>query len=469
MSNLSLIDTSIVFLYLVAMVAIGWVASKRQEGVEDYYVAGRRQGTFSIACLWMASFIGGASIIGGSGKAYQMGITAAWYVTGLCIGCLLFGLTFAARVKRMGDAQGYVTYPDLIEHHYDSRTRIITTLTTVIAFIAYAAGQLAAAGSVLHVLLGWDFSTGLLVAGGVVILYTAFGGYLAVTWTDWVQFVLLLIGIVLIGLPIAILNGGTPGNLAAHLPASHFDIGAWGWPTIMAMVVSMSLSFFTAMDSYTRCFAARDPAVARRGALMAVLFMFPIAVAATWMGLTAGVLFPGIESGDDVLTHFVMELFPTGLKGLMLVGILAAIMSTADICILTASANVTRDVWQRFIRPGMPQGQMMRIGTLASLAAGALATLLAWKMQNVLDILLLAFTLNSAALFLPTVMAVFGKRASSTAAFWSIGLSLLTVIAWHGAGSMGAGGWFSIDPLWPGLLVSALTFGGLNWLLRKRA
>jgi SSS family solute:Na+ symporter len=474
LNNLSLIDSSIVFLYLVAMVAIGWVASRRQEGVEDYYVAGRRQGSFSIACLWMASFIGGASIIGGSGKAYQMGITAAWYVTGLCIGCFLFGLTFAARVKRLGDAHGHMTYPDLIEHHYDSRTRIITTLTTVIAFIAYAAGQLAAAGSVLHVLLGWDFSTGLLVASGVVILYTAFGGYLAVTWTDWVQFVLLLIGIVLIGLPIAILNGGTPANLAAHLPASHFDIGAWGWPTITAMVVSMSLSFFTAMDSYTRCFAARNPVVARRGALMAVLFMFPIAVAATWMGLTAGVLFPGIESGDDVLTRFVLELFPTGLKGLMLVGILAAIMSTADICILTASANVTRDVWQRYIRPGMEQGQMVRMGTFASLAAGVLATLLAWKMQSVLDILLLAFTLNSAALFLPTLAAVFGKRASSSAAFWSISLSLLTVIAWHIAGSMRAGNtewgaWFSIEPLWPGLLVSALTFGGLDWLHRKRA
>ncbi|MGH8035837.1 MAG: sodium:solute symporter family protein, partial [Lysobacterales bacterium] len=235
---MSTVDTSIVLIYLIAMVVIGWVANKRQQGVEDYYVAGRRQGSFSIACLWMASFIGGASIIGGSGKAYQMGITAAWYVTGLCIGCFLFGLTFAARVKRMGDTHGHMTYPDLIEHHFDARTRIIATITTSAAFIAFAAGQLAAAGSVLHVLLGWDFRTGLLVASSVVILYTAFGGYLAVTWTDWVQFVLLLTGIVLIGLPIAILNGGAPANLSAHLPTSHFNIGAWGWPTIFAMVVS---------------------------------------------------------------------------------------------------------------------------------------------------------------------------------------------------------------------------------------
>ncbi|HLF31639.1 MAG TPA: hypothetical protein VI566_11505, partial [Xanthomonadales bacterium] len=285
---------------------------------------------------------------------------------------------------------------------------------------------------------------------------------LAVTWTDWIQFVLLLTGVVLIGLPIAVGNGGTPAKLMQQLPPSYFDIGAWGWSAILAMVVSMSLSFFTAMDSYTRCFAARSPAAARRGALVAVLFMLPIAVAATWMGMTAAVLFPGIESGDNVLTRFVLELFPTGLKGVMLVGILAAIMSTADICILTASANVTRDVCQRFLKPDLAQGQMLRLGTVSSFAAGGLATLLAWKMQDVLDILLLAFTLNSAALFLPTVAAVYGKRASAGAAFWSIGLSLVTVIAWHLAGSMGLGGWFEIEALWPGLLVSALTFYGLN-------
>ncbi|HLF30629.1 MAG TPA: hypothetical protein VI566_06320, partial [Xanthomonadales bacterium] len=221
---MSSIDTAIVALYLFAMVAVGWYASRRQKGVEDYYVAGRRQGSFSIACLWLASFIGGASIIGGSGKAYMMGITAAWYVTGLAIGCFLFGLTFAARVKRIGDAHGHLTYPDLIEHHFDSRTRIVATITTTIAFIAFAAGQLAAAGSVLHVLLGWDFGTSLLVASAVVILYTAFGGYLAVTWTDWIQFVLLLTGVVLIGLPIAVGNGGTPAKLMQQLPPSYFDI-----------------------------------------------------------------------------------------------------------------------------------------------------------------------------------------------------------------------------------------------------
>jgi SSS family solute:Na+ symporter len=460
---MSPVDTTIVFLYLALMVAIGWYASRRAKGVDDYYVAGRRQGTFSIACLWLAGWIGGASIIGSSGRSYEMGITGVWYVAALALGCLLFGLFAAAKVKRLGDQHQFLTYPDLIEHHYDPRTRIVATVTTAAAYIAYSAGQLAAAGSILQVLLGWDFTTCLLLASTVVVMYTATGGYLAVAWTDWVQFILLMIGICLIGLPLAIQQTGGPAQLHAQLPLEFFELGTWGWPAIIALVVSISLSFFTAMDSYSRSFAARSPKSARRGALLAVLFMLPIAIAAVWMGMSAHLLFPGIEQPDMVLTTFVVELFPAGLKGLMLVGVLAAVMSSADICILTASANVTRDVYQRFVDPDISAKRMLRLGNWASLGTGLLAMLLAWKMQSVLDILLLAFTLNSAALFLPTVVALAGRKVDSSAAFWSIFLSFSTVIIWYVAGAMEWGGWFEIDALWPGLVVSVLTFSALAW------
>ncbi|HET6566065.1 MAG TPA: sodium:solute symporter family protein [Xanthomonadales bacterium] len=457
------LDNTIVFIYLALMVAIGWYASRRAKGVDDYYVAGRRQGTFSSACLWLAGWIGGASIIGSSGRSYQMGITGIWYVTALALGCLLFGLFAAARVKRLGDQNNYLTYPDLIEHHYDPRTRIVATITTAAAYIAYSAGQMAAAGSILQVLLGWDFTTCLMLASAVVVVYTATGGYLAVAWTDWVQFILLIVGICLIGLPLAIQHTGSASELAARVPPEFLHFGTWGWPAIAALVVSISLSFFTAMDSYTRSFAAKNAQSARRGALLAVVFMLPIAVAAVWMGMSAYLLFPGIEQPDTVLTTFIVELFPAGLKGLMLVGVLAAVMSSADICILTASANVTRDVYQRFINPGIAPQRMLRMSSFASLGVGLLAMLLAWKMQSVLDILLLAFTLNSAALFLPTVVALAGRRVNSSAAFWSILLSFSTVILWYVAGALEWGSWFELDALWAGLLVSVLTFSVLGW------
>ena len=182
-------------------------------------------------------------------------------------------------------------------------------------------------------LLGWNYGTALLLSGAIVILYTAIGGYLAVTYTDRVQVALVLLGIVAIGVPVAISHAGSWGDMRAALPASFYDLGAQGWDRIAALVVSMVLSFFVAMDSFSRSFAARDAATARNGALLTIVLVLPIALAVAWLGLASAVLYPGRESGAGILTTFVLEAFPAGLKGLMVIGILSAIMSVAAICV----------------------------------------------------------------------------------------------------------------------------------------
>ena len=456
------IDSGILFAYLGALIALGLYANYQQRNVEDYYVAGRRMGTFTIGCLWLASWVGGASIVGSSARAYELGVTAVWYVLALALGCLLFGLVLAARVKRIGDASRHLTYPDFIEEQYDGRTRVVATVTTILAFTAYSAGQLMAAGAIMQVLLGWSYDEALLLASGIVILYTATGGYLAVTYTDWLQFIVLFIGIVLIGWPAAIINAGSWSDLQASLPASFFDTGAWGWPQIAALVVSIVLSFFVAMDSYSRSFAAKSERAARNGALLAVVFMLPLALAATWIGMASAVLFPESANSSGILTTFLLESLPVGLKGLVLVGVLAAVMSSADISILTASANYTRDVHQRFLQPGIGDRKMLRLSILSSAVLGALAALMAWRMQDIIGVLQLGFTINSAALFLPTIVAMFWRRADAVAAFWSICLSLATVLGWRAMAD--TSGLFALDPLWPGLAVSATVFLGLSYL-----
>ena len=456
---LSSLDTGIVFAYLALMIVIGLYASRKQNTVEDFFVAGGRVGTFSIACLWLASWVGGAAVMGSVGRTYQIGISGGWYTMCMAIGCLLFGLFFAARVKRWGKERNLLTYPDLIESAYDSRTRIVSTITTALAFISFAAGQLAAAGAILSSLLGWDYGSSLLLASAIIVVYTATGGFLAVTYTDWVQFVLLFAGVVIVGIPIAIASGGTWEALTTQLPAEHFNPTGWGVATMLAMVVSMSMSFFVAMDSYTRMFAARDERIAKRGTLAAAAILLPMVVGTIWIGSTAALLFPGIENADSVMSEFVLGTFPTGLKGLMLVGILAALMSTADICILTVSANGSRDIYQRYINPDVAPRKLFRISTGLAALAGLAAAFMAWQMQDIVSILLVAFTINGAALFVPTIAIVVQDEVNNDAAFWSIALSLITVIGWY-VGS------FPIDPLWPGLLVSFVVFAGLSYRAR---
>ena len=407
---LSSLDQGIIFAYLATLIAIGLYASRQQSTVEDFFIAGGKLGTFSIACLWLASWVGGATIVGGTAKTFEFGISGGWYVTCMTIGCLLFGIFFAARVKRLGNAHQLLTYPDLIETRYDSRTRIIATITTIVAFIAIAAGQFAAAGAILSSLLGWDYSSSLLLASSIIIVYTATGGFLAVTYTDYVQFSILFIGVVFVGIPIAIANGGTIESFAAQLPAGHFSPTGWGLATMLAMAVSMPMTFFVGMDSFTRMFAAKDEAAAKRGTILAALFLIPIAVGTVWLGLTAAVLYPGAEGSSDIFSRLVTDIFPVGLRGLMLVGILAALMSTADICILTTAANGSRDIYQRYVNPDVAPDKLFRISMMLAAVVGIAAALMAWRMQDVIDILLIAFTINAAGLFVPTIAMVAMKN-----------------------------------------------------------
>ena len=157
-----------------------------------------------------------------------------------------------------------------------------------------------------------------------------------------------------------------------------------------------------------------------------------------------------------------MDTFPVGLKGLMLVGILAALMSTADICILTAAANGSRDIYQRYFNPEVSPRKLFRISMVLAAIVGAASGLMAWQMRDIVSILLVAFTINAAALFVPTIAMVSSKKVNTSAAFWSMTLALLTVIGWYVASAMNLAPVFSIDPLWPGLIVSIAVFTGIS-------
>jgi SSS family solute:Na+ symporter len=455
---MSMLDNGIILGYLAMMVVIGLYASRKQGNIEDYFVASGKVGTISVVCLWLAGWVGGAAVVAGSSNAYKFGISAGWYIGAMVIGCLLFGLFFAARVKRAGQENNFLTYPEMIEARYDSRTRIVATVTTIAAYLGYAAGQIAASALVLQTLLGLEYEVALLVSASIIVIYTATGGFLAITYTDWVQVSILFFGVAIIGIPVAVSQGGSWSTLTTSLPERYFDIGGWGWPTILALVVSVSLSFFTAMDNYTRCFAARSEQTARRGALIAAALLVPLMAGTVWLGMTSQVLLSDVGDSGDALTRFVMDYFPVGLKGLLLVGILAALMSTADICILTASANTTRDIYQRYINPDVDPGRLLRMSMIASAVIGIGATLMAWLMQDVVSILLVAFTINSAALFLPSIAMVYFKQVSKSAAFWSISCALVAVITWYAGAQLSSAVVFGLDPLWPGLGVSSLVF-----------
>lgn len=293
----------------------------------------------------------------------------------------------------------------------------------------------------------------------VIVFYVSTGGLLAVTYTDIVQMALLLLGIVVLAVPLVGAQLHKMGaNLVTDLPVSYFDLGAWGWPTILALGLSTIMSFFTSMDSYTRCIAARDAKTARTGTIYAAVLVFIIAGASTFLGMAGKLILPDLSSSNNVIAALVVELFPHGLKGLVLIGVLSAIMSTADISVLTGSASLTKDIYQRYINPNVSEKTLLHVGLGASLLVGVLGAIFGWFTQDIMNILLITFTINSAGLFLPTIGAFFWKKSCSAGAFASMLSATVIAVVWFIGGKVSTLPLFSIDALWPSFGVPAILY-----------
>lgn len=231
------------------------------------------------------------------------------------------------------------------------------------------------------------------------------------------------------------------------------------------------LSFFTGMDSYTKCFAAKDERAAKRGSLLAALAMLLVAIGATLMGLAARVKYPGLTDSGDVAYRLIFDYFPSGMRSIALVGVLAAIMSSADICILTASANLSKDIYQRHIGKDKGEKHLFAVGIVCSFIVGLLGLLVAVALKSVIDILYLCMTINGAGLFLPTIAAMYWDYHDSRSACASILVSLVVVIVWYVLGMVTPVALFAIDPIWPGLAASVLIFSPklIQHLHRRKA
>lgn len=456
---LNVLDVIIILAYFVGMIVLGLIANKKQTGVDDYYLGGRSMGAFKIGALWMAGWIGGSSVIGTSSNSYSMGITGVWYVGAIAVGCVIFALVMAKPVKRASEVLQNITFPELIHARYDQKNSTMASITTILAMIGYTAAQFVAGASILNVLTGWNLGVCYILAAVVIVFYVSTGGLLAVTYTDIVQMALLLLGIVVLAVPLVGSQLHKMGaNLVTDLPASFFDLGAWGWPTILALGLSTIMSFFTSMDSYTRCIAARDAKTARTGTIYAAALVLIIAGASTFLGMAGKLVLPDLSSSNNVIAALVVELFPHGLKGLVLIGVLSAIMSTADISVLTGSASLTKDIYQRYINPNASDKTLLRVGFVASLFVGVLGAIFGWFTQDIMNILLITFTINSAGLFLPTLGAFFWKKSCSAGAFASMLSATVIAVVWFIGGKVSSLPLFSIDALWPSFGVSAILY-----------
>jgi SSS family solute:Na+ symporter len=458
------IDYGIFALYFLGVLGIGLYFFRRNESREDYYVGGRRISPGHIGLSIVATDVGGGFSIGLGGLGFAIGLSGSWLLfTGL-VGAWMAAILVVPRIKGLDVEHKLLTYPDFLRLRYGAPVAAVAAVISGVGYLGFTSAQVLAgaklaAGSVFADVTWADpLQLSLYLMAGVILVYTVLGGIKAVIYTDTMQWIILLAGLSLFGLPFAYIEAGGLAGLAEALPRAHFRLDNVTVTQIVNWFVTIIPIWFVAMTLYQRIYACRTARDAKRAFFIAGLLEYPImAFLGVALGMMARVVFPQAES-EMAMPMLLGEALPTGIAGIVIAAYFSAIMSTADSCLIASSANWVNDIIGR-LAPALSMRAFMRLGQGVTLVLGVLALLLAGAFANVLDLILHAYAFMVAGLLVPTLGGYFWKRSHPTAALAAmLGGGGLTLYLTFAGGALPLG----LDPSLFGIGASFVLFVGLS-------
>jgi SSS family solute:Na+ symporter len=419
-SLVSPVDFLILGVYFLGMLAVGVYFQRRQEGLDEYFVGGRTMSSGHIGLSVVATDVGGGFSIGLGGLGFVMGLSASWLLFPGLVGAWLSAVLLVPRVKALGDAHLHRSFPDFLAHRFGEPTRLVAALVSAVGYAGFTGSQLLAGGKLASAAFEFDLTTAVLVMSVVIVLYTALGGLQAVVYTDTVQWVVLFLGLIGLGIPLGFIAAGGRSGLREALPPEFFSLGNVSAMQVATWMVTIVPIWFIAMTLYQRIHASRDVATARRAWFFAGLLEYPaMAFMGAALGMFARVLYPSADP-EMGLPFLIRDVLPVGATGLVLAAYFAAIMSTADSCLLASVGNIIDDIVRRHIAPAAGERSLLLTSRVLTIVVGLGSVAFALYVPRVIDSILLAYSFMVAGLFFPTLGALFWRRVSGTAAFWSV-------------------------------------------------
>ncbi|MBN6185418.1 sodium:solute symporter [Aneurinibacillus sp. BA2021] len=445
---MNVVDVAVIVVYLLVIALVGVLGAKRAKTSEDYIVAGRNLNFPMYFGCMAALTLGGAATIGTAKLGYQSGISGIWFVTSQGIGLILISIFLAKKIFNLR----VLTISEMLENRFSVEARLISSLVAATYTTMLTVTQIIGIGSVLKVWLSWNFTLSILVAGGIVLLYTVLGGMWSVTMTDIVQFVVMSIGIFAVMLPMSLSHVGGFAGLQEKLPATYFDLSVMGGADIFKSLLLYALGIVVGQDVWQRVFTARNLSISRSGMIAAGGYSFLYAITVALIGMCAFVAMPALQDPQNAFASMAITTLPTGVLGLVLAGVLSALMSTASGTLIASSTLLVNDIIGRFFLRNMGERKFLIVSRMTTLAVGIFAMICALWIQDILVALDIAFAVLSGALFFPIILGFFWKRVSARGVFYSILASSVVILV-----SLAIEGTTSILPILYGLGTSGIT------------
>lgn len=471
--------TIAIVLYLVMMLYIGFICSRRNSNVDDFYLGGRKLGPFVTAMSAEASDMSSWLLMGLPGVAYVTGIAdPAWTAIGLAIGTYLNWLIVARRIRIYTHMTDSITIPDFFSNRYGDKKHLLSSVAAVIIiifFIPYTASGFAACGKLFNMLFGLNYITAMLISAAIIVGYCTLGGFLAASTTDLIQSIVMTIALIVV-IFYGIANAGgwgavmenaraLPGYFSLtqiHDPASG-TASPYGALTSASML-AWGLGYFGMPHVLLRFMAIEDEdkvRVSRRIATIWVVISMTVAVMIGVVGLAmskVGAL-PALEDSETIIIAIAQSISSHGIlaaliAGVILAGILAATMSTADSQLLAAASSVSQNIIRDLFGIKLSQKKSMTVARITVVIIAVVSIFLARNPNSsVFRIVSFAWA-GFGATFGPVVLfALFWKRSNMWGALCGMIGGGVMVFAWK-FGISTLGGVFGIYELLPAFLVA---------------
>jgi len=413
----------IVSIYLAAMLAVGiWASRTRISGVTDFLLAGRRLGVVMAAGALAATHFGGGALLGGAEYGFTYGISGAWYGLSTGIGLLALGLFTARRFRRLA----LFTVPDYLEKRYGGKTiRLLGTLLSLVALIGILAAQVNAAGKAFGI-LGLEGISAPIIAVAVFVAYTTLGGLWAATVSDLIQLVIATLGVG-IAAGVVLARAGETGGLGNLLEAhavgrAYFNAFGEGPSFVFWLLIPTVMYTLIGQDFYQRLFASRDERVARHAAIAGGVFLLVISLLPVVVGMGARALGPDDLQAGHALPWALRELMHPLAGGFILAAVLAAVMSTADSLLTSATSHVVKDIWVETLGRSSTEheSELLALSRWVTIAVGLLALVIGISLPAIVTGLIYSYTMYTAGVFVPVLGGVVWRRATRAGAIAAV-------------------------------------------------
>ncbi len=381
----------LIIMYMIGMVILGALDSRKAKTFKEYAVAGKNQNTYKVCMTTLATIVGASATIGVVDTTYKIGFPGMWWLVFGAIGLILQALLISKKVRRL-DAD---TLPDMARILVGRNAEVLISLIIVISWVGVVAGQLVALNNIMSLVLGSNSKKIFVLVSIAVLIYTILGGQMSVVKTDAIQYVIIAVGIVATFIYLIFVNKSNVGMITDNI-----ELINDGYKPINLLTQFFIIGgvYFLGPDIMSRNLIAKDERTAKKSALFAAAGLLIFTVFIVFIGMWARYNVLPEEFGKSSLLIYVIEHYlPKPVAYIMVIAIISAILSSTDTCIINASSIFVKDILKK---------DSIKLIRITVLVIGAFAMGIALKGQDIITILTGAYSIYTPGVIFPLFIAI---------------------------------------------------------------